>query len=51
MFQDKCAFAQLTTSLNRNMFNSIVAKYNEDKYVKFFTCWKSASNIYVRPTL
>ncbi len=39
MFQDKCVFAQLAAFLNRSKFNRIVAKYDGDKYVKFFTCW------------
>jgi len=39
MFQDKYVFAQLTVFLNRSKFNRIVAKYDGDKYVKFFTCW------------
>ncbi|SDI87996.1 DUF4372 domain-containing protein, partial [Bacteroides ovatus] len=39
MFQDKYVFAQLTAFLNRSKFNRIVAKYDGDKYVKFFTCW------------
>jgi len=39
MFQDKYVFAQLASFLNRSKFNRIVAKYNGDKYVKYFTCW------------
>lgn len=39
MFQDKFVFAQLTSFLNRSMFNRIVNKYGGDKYVKHFTCW------------
>lgn len=33
------AFAQLTSFLNRSLFNRIVAKYDGDKYVKHFSCW------------
>ncbi|MDD3079217.1 MAG: DUF4372 domain-containing protein [Paludibacter sp.] len=25
--------------MDRNKFNYIVRKYDEDKYVKHFTCW------------
>ncbi|HOO95577.1 MAG TPA: IS4 family transposase [Proteiniphilum sp.] len=39
MFQDKYVFAQLTAFLPRSKFNRIAAKYECDKYVKFFTCW------------
>ena len=39
MFQDKYVFAQLTAFLNRTQFNNYVRKYNEDRYVKHFTCW------------
>lgn len=39
MFQDKYVFAQLTAFLPRSKFNRIAAKYEGDKYVKFFTCW------------
>lgn len=39
MFQDKYVFAQLASFLNRSKFNRIVAKYDGDKYVKYFTCW------------
>lgn len=39
MFQDKFVFAQLTSFLNRSMFNRIASKYGGDKYVKHFTCW------------
>ena len=39
MFQDKYIFAQLASFLNRSKFNRIVAKYDDDKYVKHFTCW------------
>ena len=39
MLKDKYVFAQLVQFLDRNKFNRIVAKYLEDKYIKFFTCW------------
>ena len=39
MFQDKYVFAQLTAFLNRTQFNNYVRKYDEDRYVKHFTCW------------
>jgi hypothetical protein len=39
MFQDKYVFAQLASFLNRSKFNRIVANYDGDKYVKYFTCW------------
>lgn len=39
MFQDKFVFTQLTSFLNRSLFNRIVNKYGGDKYVKYFTCW------------
>ena len=39
MFQDKYVFAQLASFLNQSKFNRIVAKYDGDKYVKYFTCW------------
>jgi hypothetical protein len=39
MHKDKFVFAQLTTFLDRNKFNRIVAKYEGDKYVNSFTCW------------
>ncbi|MEA4979864.1 MAG: DUF4372 domain-containing protein, partial [Petrimonas sp.] len=29
----------LTAFLPRSKFNRIAAKYEGDKYVKFFTCW------------
>lgn len=39
MFQDKFVFAQLVQFLDRSKFNRIVAKYQGDKYIKFFSCW------------
>lgn len=39
MHQDKYIFSQLVSFLDRNKFNRIVAKYDEDKYVKHFTYW------------
>jgi hypothetical protein len=39
MNQDKYIFAQLTDFLPRRQFDSIVAKYSGNKYVKSFTCW------------
>ena len=40
MHKDKFVFAQLVEFLDRNHFNYLVRKYLEDKYIKFFTCWK-----------
>ena len=39
MNKDKYVFSQLTSLLNRSLFNDYVRKYNGDKYVKHFTCW------------
>ena len=39
MNQDKYVFAQLTSFLNRTLFNNYVRKYDGNKYVKHFTCW------------
>lgn len=39
MHQDKYVFSQLVSFLDRSKFNRIVAKYDGDKYVKYFTCW------------
>ena len=39
MNQDKYIFAQLTSFLNRTQFNNYVRKYDDNKYVKHFTCW------------
>jgi hypothetical protein len=38
MHQDKYVFSQLVSFLDRSKFNRIVAKYDGDKYVKYFTC-------------
>ncbi|WP_407934256.1 DUF4372 domain-containing protein [Capnocytophaga gingivalis] len=39
IYQNKFVFAQLILFLNRNHFNYLVTKYEEDKYVKFFSYW------------
>jgi len=39
MHQDKYVFSQLVSFLDWSKFNRIVAEYDGDKYVKFFTCW------------
>ncbi len=39
MNKDKYVFSQLTSFLNRSLFNDYVRKYHGDKYVKSFTCW------------
>ena len=39
MLQDKYVFAQLTAFLNRTQFNNYVRKYDDNRYVKHFTCW------------
>lgn len=39
MNQGKYIFSQLTDFLPRRQFDSIVAKYSGNKYVKSFTCW------------
>ena len=39
MNKDKYVFSQLTSLLNRSLFNDYVRKYDGDKYVKLFTCW------------
>ncbi len=39
MLQDKYVFSQLVSFLDRSKFNRIVAKYDGNKYVKYFTCW------------
>ncbi len=39
MNKDKCVFSQLTSLLDRSLFNDYVRKYHGDKYVKHFTCW------------
>jgi len=35
----KYVFAQLTSFLDKNKFDTIVAKYSGNKYVRHFTCW------------
>lgn len=39
MNQGKYVFAQLTDFLPRRAFDSIVAKYEGNKYIRHFTCW------------
>ncbi|MEG1606982.1 MAG: DUF4372 domain-containing protein [Mucinivorans sp.] len=39
MNKDKYVFAQLVEFLNRNSFNYLTRKYQEDRYIKSFTCW------------
>lgn len=39
MNKDKYVFSQLTSFLDRSLFNDYVRKYHGDKYVKSFTCW------------
>lgn len=39
MNQDKYVFAQLAEFLPQRVFDSIVKKYDGDKYVKHFSCW------------
>ena len=39
MYLYKYVFAELTAFQNRSKFNRIVAKYEDDRYVKHFTCW------------
>lgn len=39
MNQGKYIFAQLTDFLPRRVFDSIVSKYNGNKYVRSFSCW------------
>ena len=39
MNQDKYVFTQLTDFMNRTQFNKFVRKYDENLYVKHFTCW------------
>lgn len=39
MNKDKYVFSQLTSFLDRSLFNDYVRKYHGDKYVKHFTCW------------
>lgn len=39
MHDKSYVFAQLASFLNRSKFNRIVAKYHDDSYIKYFTCW------------
>ena len=39
MSTTKYVFSQLTSFLNRSLFNDYVRKYKGDHYVKHFTCW------------
>ena len=39
MNKDKYVFAQLVEFLDCFKFRRIVAKYQGDKYIKFFSCW------------
>ena len=39
MYQDKFVFAQLVSFLNKNHFNYLVCKYEDDKYMNFFSFW------------
>jgi hypothetical protein len=39
MNQDKYIFAQITDFLPRRVIDTIVEKYQGNKYVKRFTCW------------
>ena len=39
MHQDQYVFSQLVSFLDRSKFNRLVAKYDGDKYAKYFTCW------------
>jgi len=39
MYQDKFVFDQSVSFLNRNHFNYLVCKYEDDKYMKFFCFW------------
>lgn len=39
MNQGKYVFAQITEFLPQRVFDTIVAKYQGNKYVKHFTCW------------
>ena len=40
MFQDKYVFSQLIAFLSRTQFNNYVRKYDGNRYVKHFTCWR-----------
>jgi len=39
MNQDRHVFSQLSIFLNRTQFNNYVRKYDDNRYVKHFTCW------------
>jgi len=39
MNQGKYVFAQITEFLPQRLFDSIVSKYNGNKYIKHFSCW------------
>ena len=39
MYQDKFVFAQSVSFLNRNHFNYLVCKYEDDKYMKSSSFW------------
>jgi hypothetical protein len=39
MNQGKYAFAQISEFLPQRVFDSIVSKYNGNKYIKHFSCW------------
>jgi hypothetical protein len=39
MNKDKYVFAQLVEFLDRNHFNYLARKYQDDRYVKSFSCW------------
>ena len=39
MNKSKNYFAQLVAILDDNKFRHIVDKYDENRYVKLFTCW------------
>ncbi len=48
MHKDKYVFAQLASFLDRNKFNYIVRKYEDDKYVKHLTCWNQLLSLMFR---
>ena len=39
MHKDHYIFAQLVKFFDRSKFNSIVTKYESEKYIKCYTCW------------
>ena len=39
MHKDPYIFTQLVKFLDRSKFNCIVTKYENDKYIKSYTCW------------